>query len=148
MTLTIRPATSADLKPSAELLAAAGLPVADLSVDRLAFVAEKEEMFQGVIGLERYGNKALLRSLAVASEARGSGIGPALVTALEVACIADGVQELWLLTIDAEPFFASLGYGVRLRTEAPDEIRNTAEYSALCPDDAVLMSKQLQHFDP
>lgn len=143
MTLTIRPATATDLDPAVELLVAAGLPVADMAADRLAFVAEKEESFQGVIGIEVFNDIVLLRSLVVAPNTRGAGIGAALVTALEVASLADGVAEIWLLTIDADPFFAKLGYEVRDRSDAPDAIRLTEEFSGLCPGDAVLMSKNL-----
>jgi len=57
--------------------------------------------------------------------------------------MTDGVDELWLLTIDADAFFVSLGYETRERSEAPEAIRNTEEFSGLCPEDAVLMSKQL-----
>ena len=142
MTLTIRPATRLDLAATVELLDKAGLPVSDLSADRLALVAEKNDLFQGVIGLESFGDTALLRSLVVSADARGTGIGPALVTALEVACIADGVTELWLLTIDADGFFAKLGYETRDRKEAPEAIRSTEEFQGLCPGDAVLMSKK------
>ena len=143
MILTIRPATPADLNAAVELLQEAGLPVKDLSAETLALIAEIDEIFQGVIGVELFGKAALLRSLAVAASARGAGIGPALVTALETACMTDGVDELWLLTIDADAFFVSLGYETRERSEAPKAIRNTEEFSGLCPGDAVLMSKQL-----
>ena len=143
MTLTIRPATATDLEPSIELLEKAGLPVTDLAADRLALVAENDKVFQGVIGLESFGAVALLRSLVVAAGARGIGVGPALVTALEVACLADGVGELWLLTIDADAFFTKLGYDTRDRADAPNSIRTTEEFLGLCPGDAVLMSKRL-----
>jgi len=144
MTLTIRPATRLDLAATVELLDKAGLPVSDLSADRLALVAEKSDLFQGVIGLESFGDTALLRSLVVSADARGTGIGPALVTALEVTCTADGVTELWLLTIDADGFFAKLGYETRDRSEAPEAVQSTEEFQGLCPGDAVLMSKKLR----
>ena len=143
MTLTIRPAAAADLDAAVKLLEAAGLPVTDLSADRLALVAEKKAIFQGVIGVEVFNDVGLLRSLVVSPNTRGAGIGPALVTALEVASRADGVEEFWLLTIDAGPFFAKLGYKVRNRSDAPDAIRATEEFSSLCPGDATLMSKRL-----
>jgi amino-acid N-acetyltransferase len=98
---------------------------------------------QGVIGLESFENLGLLRSLVVSRAARGSGIGAALVAALEAVCRELGVRELWLLTIDADAFFAKLGYVTRSRDAAPEAIRNTAEFSGLCPGDAVLMSKEL-----
>jgi amino-acid N-acetyltransferase len=143
MTLAIRAASAADLAASIDLLGKTGLPVTDLSAERLAFVAEKNDVFQGVIGLETFGKIALLRSLVVSADARGAGIGPALVTALEVACLANGVEELWLLTIDADRFFKKLAYTTRDRVDAPDVIQSTEEFAGLCPGDAILMSKKL-----
>ena len=147
MTLAIRPASAADLAASIDLLKEAGLPVADLSAERLAFVAEIDEVFQGVIGVESFGKIDLLRSLVVSPDARGAGIGPALVTALEVTCLANGALELWLLTIDADRFFEKLGFTTRDRAEAQDAIRSTQEFSDLCPGDAILMSKDLSLLD-
>jgi len=143
MTLTIRPATPADFCAAVELLESAELPVQDLNAECLALVAEKDKTFQGVVGLETFDEVALLRSLVVSNNARGAGIGPALVTALEVACRANGVRELWLLTIDADAFFVKMGYQTRDRADAPEAIRNTKEFSGLCPDDAALMSKTI-----
>jgi N-acetylglutamate synthase-like GNAT family acetyltransferase len=139
----IRPATPGDLDGAIRLLQRAGLPVADLSANRLALAADHDGVLQGVIGLESFGKTALLRSLVVSEDARGGGIGPGLVTALEVACAADGVEEIWLLTIDADDLFSELGYAPRARDSAPVAIRNTQEFSGLCPGDAVLMSKIL-----
>jgi len=143
MTLAIRPASAADLAASIDLLLKAGLPVADVSADLLAFVAEKNGVFQGVIGVESFAKIGLLRSLVVSADARGGGVGPALVTALEVACLANAVEELWLLTIDADRFFEKRGFAARDRADTPDAIRSTAEFQGLCPQDAVLMSKIL-----
>lgn len=143
MTLTIRPACPADLESAIRLLNDAGLPTDDLTARHLAFVAERCGEFLGVVGLESFGDVAFLRSLVIDPSARGSGIGPALVTALESACVCDGVEAMWLLTIDADSFFTKLGYEVRERADAPASIRNTEEFSGLCPGDAVLMSKSL-----
>ena len=143
MTLAIRPASAADLAASKELLRKAGLPVADLSAERLAFVAERNGVFQGVIGVESFGTTGFLRSLVVSADARGAGVGPALVTALEVASLASAIEELWLLTIDADRFFEKLGFATRDRADAPDAIQGTEEFRGLCPGDAILMSKEL-----
>lgn len=143
MSVIIRPARAADLDTAICLLRNAGLPVEDLSFEQLALSAERDGNVQGVIGLQSFGNAGLLRSLVVSNDVRGAGIGRQLVAALESDCIANGMTELWLLTIDADTFFAQLGYRVRQRHEAPDVIRGTAEFSGLCPDDAVLMSKPL-----
>lgn len=143
MTLRIRPARPADLESAKNLLQEAGLPTADLKAEHLALVADQDGDFLGVVGLESFGEVALLRSLVINTKARGTGIGPALVTALETSCGCDGVREMWLLTIDADPFFRKLGYEVREREDAPPSIQGTEEFSVLCPGDAVLMSKPL-----
>ncbi len=141
--MLIRNATAADLSFATEQLGAAGLPTGDLTTAHLALAADGEAGLAGVIGLERFGDVALLRSLVVSPPARGAGVGRALVQALESSARAQGIRELWLLTIDADVFFSGLGFGERDRTSAPDAIRGSAEFSSLCPADAVLMSKRL-----
>ena len=74
---------------------------------------------------------------------RSGGIGRRLVAALESKATGLGITELWLLTIDADPYFSRLEYVVMDRTAAPDVIRDTAEFSSLCPGDAVLMQKSM-----
>lgn len=143
MTLAIRPASAADLAASMDLLRKSGLPVTDLSAERLAFVAERNGVFQGVIGVESFGRIGFLRSLVVSVDARGAGVGPALVTALEIDSRANAIEELWLLTIDADRFFEKLGFATRERADAPDAIQGTEEFRSLCPGDAILMSKKL-----
>ncbi len=141
--MEIRPATAHDLPAAIDLLRSAGLPVEDLTAGHLALAATDEGGVLGLIGLERFGKLGLLRSLVVAPRSRGEGIGRLLVDALEKAAHGEGVSELWLLTIDADSFFANLGYEARDRADAPAAIRGSREFSSLCPGDAVLMSKSL-----
>ena len=146
MTIRVLEATAADWPAVHALLDAAGLPTGDLGAGRMPdfIVARSDDECAGAIGVERYGRIGLLRSLVVATTARGSGLGKRLVAALEAATIAAHIEELWLLTIDADRFFADLGYAVAGRADAPASIRGTAEFSGLCPDTAVLMRKTLQ----
>jgi len=141
--LDIREATERDLPVAIDMLIRAGLPTQDLSSQHLALVAEGEAGIRGVIGLEPCGDAALLRSLVVAPDARGEGVGCLLVTSLELLARERGIHELWLLTIDADAFFSTLKFRVRPRDAAPQAIRASEEFSALCPGDAVLMSKAL-----
>ena len=97
----------------------------------------------GMIGIERFVEVGLLRSLIVDTACRGAGLGARLVMALELSARNEHIDELWLLTIDADPFFARHGYVVAERDDAPNAIRSTAEFSDLCPGDAVLMCKHL-----
>lgn len=139
----IRAATENDLPIAIEMLAMAGLPTQDLSTGHLALVADSEAGVAGIIGLETFGEVGLLRSLIVSPKARGGGIGRLLVESLQLSARERGIEELWLLTNDADQFFSKLNFEVRQREFAPEVIRCSQEFSALCPDDAVLMSKAL-----
>jgi len=139
----IRRAHHGDIDAARNLLSEAGLPVEDLSAEHLAFVAEIDGRFVGTIGLESFGAIGLLRSLVVSADTRAGGLGRRLVAELEASTHEQGTEALWLLTIDADPFFQRLGYVVMDRADAPPVIRKTAEFSGLCPGDAVLMSKAL-----
>lgn len=143
MDVELRSSNDGDLAEVSALLAAEGLPTEDLNADALALVAECKGALLGAIGLEAYGNVGLLRSLVVAQSGRGKGLGASLVNALERHARKVGVEALWLLTIDADAWFKALGYDVRARTQAPEAIAATEEFSSLCPDDAVLMCKHL-----
>jgi amino-acid N-acetyltransferase len=126
------------------LRAAAGLPVADLTAARADFWGCREgTALIGVIGLETYGAVALLRSLAVAPDGQGRGLGAALLAHAEQAARQRGITTLYLLTTTAEAFFARRGY-VRLpREAAPPVLQQTAEFAALCPASAVCLTKPL-----
>ncbi len=143
MSARIRQAHHGDFDAARNVLSDAGLPVEDLSAEHLAFVAEINGRFVGMIGLESFGTIGLLRSLVVSADARAGGLGRRLVAELEASTREQGMEALWLLTIDADPFFQRLGYVVMDRADVPLAIRTTAEFSGLCPGDAVLMSKAL-----
>ncbi len=140
---TFRAPVDEDVTLAGQWLSEAGLPVEDLTIERLALVAEQNGEVAGVIGLERFAGLGLLRSLVVSAQHRRSGLGKALVGALEQMALEGDMAELWLLTIDADAWFARLGYEAQARELAPAEIRQTEEFSDLCPGDAVLMRKLL-----
>ena len=127
------------------LLAQAGLPATDISPSHLEhfFGCGSRQAPQGVVGLEVCGQVALLRSLAVGTEARGRGCGKALVDEAERYARTRGVSTIYLLTVSAVKFFEQLGYRRIDREDAPDSIRATKEFSALCPVSSALMSKKL-----
>jgi len=134
-----------DLPAVRALLAAAGLPVADLTAAHLDdfWVCGESPDLIGVIGLEAYGTVALLRSLAVAPTWRGRGLGAALLVHAERAARQRGIAALYLLTTTAEAFFIRRGY-VRLpREAAPAVLRQTTEFAALCPASAVCLTRTL-----
>lgn len=142
---TLRSARPSDWPDVRRLLDDAGLPRADLTERDMRdfLVADAGGTPVGAVGLQQTGHIGLLRSLVVAPSRRGSGSGSRLVAALEARARELGVGELWLLTIDAGEFFAGLGYRPRRRSSAPPAIRDSAEFSSLCPADAAIYSKRL-----
>ena len=143
--IKIRPASSADLAAATSLLQAAGLPVTDLSTEKLDdfLVASSGNRVVGFIGLEVHAGVGLLRSLVAHPDVRALGLGRRLVAEVETLARERGITALWLLTIDAQRYFENRGYTVQDRATAPDAIRRTAEFTTLCPGDAVLMTKSI-----
>ena len=141
----IQPAASSDRSIIRGLLFDARLPVEDLDLAARVtfFVARNNGQPVGAIGLERYGNTALLRSLVVAPDHRRRGLGRDLVHAAEQHAVASGIGDLVLLTETAETFFSHLGYSAIHRDQAPAAVTQSAEFRTLCPATAVCMTKHL-----
>ena len=127
------------------LLAAAGLPVADLTAAHLGDFWGCGDGANpiGVVGLEVYGTVALLRSLAVAPDGQGRGLGSALLAHAERVARQRGIAALYLLTTTAEAFFIRRGYVRIPRETAPSALHRTTEFAALCPASAVCLTKTL-----
>jgi amino-acid N-acetyltransferase len=127
------------------LLTESGLPTSDLSEGhRVQFLGwGQEPELEGVVGLEVYGDVALLRSLAVAPGRRESGLGSRLVAHAERQAWENGVKSLYLLTTTAEDFFLRRGYAKISREEAPAAIKATKEFSGICPVSSAFMVKYL-----
>jgi len=141
---TLEPASPSDLEQVRRLLDDSGLPSVDV-VEHLGgfLVARAGSDLAGVVGVERCGSEALLRSLCVAGDRRGSGLGRALCSGAEAIARGSGARELYLLTTDARTYFERQGFGVRSREDVAPAIRGTAQFQALCPSTATVMSKRL-----
>jgi N-acetylglutamate synthase-like GNAT family acetyltransferase len=141
----IRRARASELPTILALLESARLPTADIvGVDQPEiWVSEERDRVVGVVALERFGSEALLRSLAVAPDYRGRGLGQALVACAEECARAGNVSRLVLLTETAERFFRDLGYSALDRRSVSDGLQQSAEFSSLCPASASCMSKML-----
>jgi N-acetylglutamate synthase-like GNAT family acetyltransferase len=142
---TIRQATEGDWAALAGLLTKSDLPL-DGAEAHLAefFVAVHEEDLLGSVGLERYGEASLLRSLAVASTERGQGLGQALVCqALEQAQRL-GLKQVVLLTTTAADFFSRFGFHPINRADVPLSAQASIEFREACPASATVMSLTLE----
>ena len=145
VTRKLRPAVRSDLPAIRTLLGSFKLQTEDLeeAPGLKLWVIKQGRTLLGVVGFERYGAAALLRSLGVDPEFQGRGLGTELIVALEDAARNDGVEILILLTTTAERFFRSLGYDVVDRTYVPEDVRQSAEFRSLCPVSAICMTKAL-----
>jgi amino-acid N-acetyltransferase len=122
------------------LLTSAGLPSADVDLVRQVFtLAVKGEEVVGSVGLELYGEAALLRSLVVTKSHRGQGLGDRLYRHALTEAAQSGVISVYLLTTTAAPYFAARGFREVSRQTAPPPLRASAEFATLCPATAVLM---------
>jgi amino-acid N-acetyltransferase len=140
-----RLATSQDLPAILALVKDAGLPHQDLTPAHVAdfLVVAGGSSVLGIVGLERYGENALLRSLAVRPESRFAGLGSQLADAIEEHARRTGVGTLYLLTTTAASFFGRRGYEVIERAAAPSTLQETTEFSSLCPSQATCMRRNL-----
>ena len=91
------------------------------------------------MALELYGGAALLRSLAVAPERRGEGLGLRLARSAVALARARGAREVFLLTETAAGFFPRLGFEPVDRAAAPPAVRESVEFRSACPAGAALM---------
>jgi amino-acid N-acetyltransferase len=139
--ISARPGYEATIR----ILREADLPTEDIGtahLEHFSYVGPATEP-TGLVGLEIFGDVALLRSLVVVPSRRGSGDGQRLLSHAEEQAKASGVRELYLLTTTAETFFAKRGFERASRDSAPPAIRSTREFSGICPASSAFMSKRL-----
>lgn len=102
-------------------------------------VARRGTELIGVAGLEIYGDVGLLRSVAVKSQARGHGLGRALVADRLDAARKQRLKRIYLLTLTAADYFRGLGFCDTERAHAPASVRQAPEFTTLCPASAVCL---------
>jgi amino-acid N-acetyltransferase len=137
--------TRPDLDVAVHILQAANLPTEDLTVSHLEHFSFSGPAAQptGLVGLEIFGDVALLRSLVVAPDRRGRGDGQRLLEHAENHARSSGVRTIYLLTTTAEGFFARHGFARLARDDAPAAIQSTREFAGICPASSAFMGKVL-----
>jgi amino-acid N-acetyltransferase len=143
--LNRRPATPSDWPGVAALLAQCNLPL-DGARDHFHnfLVAFTGGDLAGCAGYERYGNAILLRSVAVATPHRGTGLARALVRDLLDNARREGATEVVLLTTTAADYFERFGFGPIARDRVPATLHASAELRGACPQSAVVMRLDLR----
>ena len=139
--MVIRSATPDDLTPVRRLLEAAELPADGLEEQWGPgyAVAVQEERLLGAAGIERYGRFGLLRSVVTAPGERGHGVAESLVRNRLAWAETEGLEGVYLLTTTAAGYFPRLGFERVERDALPVEIRESREFTSVCPASAVAM---------
>ncbi|NNL47972.1 MAG: GNAT family N-acetyltransferase [Acidimicrobiia bacterium] len=135
-----RPASAAECEVVKVLLQKSHLPtegVGEMGPNLIAAVEGGSVI--GASGLEIYGTDGLLRSVVVADEWRGHGLGRQLVRRTLDLAVQRGLKNVYLLTEGAAEYFAALGFRRINREDVKGKVIDSAEFSHLCPSTAVAM---------
>ncbi len=144
METTIELAREADLAAILALVAASQLPTAGVEQHLgTALVARDQGKLVGSAELELYGDCALLRSVAVAPQVRGRGLGQRLVNAALDLARERGVQSVYLLTETAGDFFPRFGFQPIDRANVLATVQTSVEFTSACPGSALAMIARL-----
>ena len=123
-------------------LNAAGLPAGDVAapaVQPFRFMRNLKAVGYGAV--ELYGSGVLLRSIVVAADARGAGVGRKIVDWLLAHAADNGALRAFLFTTNARAYFESLGFATLDRSRAPRSSLTTRQAAGLCPASAALLTR-------
>ena len=139
----IRAARPEDLPVIEKLLIDSELIPVELAANLDRFlVAAKNEIF-GVIGGEYADEAVLIRSVAVRSTIRNSGIASALLQKALVQAKSAGCKVAFLFTQTAAEYFANRGFQIIPHTEVPPALLNSPSVTSCCRASAVAMRLDL-----
>jgi len=137
-------AKQSDLADIEALLKYYDLPASDCSEHLANFVvALADGKLVGVGGFESCGDYGLVRSFAVAPEFKGNGIAETLFKKVYDQALTQGKTSLYLLTTTASGYFEKLGFSECSRSNFPEPVQLTKQFSELCPGSAVTMTLAL-----
>lgn len=126
------------------LLRSSGLPADDLNFEKDLLIGYYEgDTLVGTGALEVYGPYALLRSLSVKLGIRGKSVGSTITEYLLQEARKKKLKQIFLLTETARGFFQKKGFSDIPRTEVPDEVKESSEFSHVCSETAAVMTKQI-----
>jgi amino-acid N-acetyltransferase len=122
-----------------------GLSYEDIAAESLQdFIVVKEGPAPvGVAGLEVFGSAAMVRSVGVDAAHRSRGLGLNLLTAIEARAKERGVDQVYLLTNEAQRFFSKHGYMAIQRCSAPAGMQACSQFGLSYCGSATLLKKWL-----
>jgi amino-acid N-acetyltransferase len=142
---TIGPVRPEEVEALLALLTNSRLPLDGLR-DHLetAIVAREGGRIIGSAALEVYADGALLRSVAVAPDVQGQGLGRSLTQAAIALARERRSPALYLLTTTAADYFPRFGFRRIERAAVPDSVAASIEFTSACPATAIVMQKVLE----
>lgn len=144
MQYQLRPAQAGDWPAIEALLKDCALPVQGAREHLLHFIVAEAGGVVGCAAVEPYADAALLRSVAVKPAYRGQGLGEALTRQLLAQAVAQGVQSMWLRTVDAADFYALFGFRWSRLDAVPAAVCASAEFQGACPESSTIMHMDLR----
>jgi amino-acid N-acetyltransferase len=127
-----------------QLLKACQLPKEGLATHlSKTLVAQRGSEIVGCSALEVHQELALLRSVAVKPSFRKRGLGLKLTRAALDLARESQVMKVYLLTETASTFFSKLGFVRVPRSDVPEKIKRSVEFTTLCPKTATVMTMSL-----
>jgi amino-acid N-acetyltransferase len=142
--ITIERAVPGDADAVAALVAQSHLPLDGLREHLdTAIVARRDGAVVGVAALEVYEDGVLMRSVAVAPELQGQGLGRRLTAAALELARDLRASRAYLLTTTAERFFPKFGFERIDRAEVPASVQTSIEFCSACPSSAIVMRRAL-----
>ncbi len=143
--VTFRSVVPSDRSAVETLLSRERLPLDGVAEHFATFVvAESGAELVGAGGLEVHGTFGLVRSVVVAPDVKGHGVGKGLAQQLLTRARARGLEAVYLLTTTAPDFFARLGFERIAREAAPQPLWASAEFQGACPASATVMRLSLR----
>jgi len=140
MTIVITAAQAADMPAILALLERSGLPPDGLREHAATtLVARAGARVVGSAALELYGKAALLRSVAVAAELLGTGLGHQLTRAALELARQHSVTTVYLLTETAMDFFPRFGFRPTQRAAVDPAVQQSVEFISACPASAHML---------
>jgi amino-acid N-acetyltransferase len=106
-------------------------------------VARQSGYVVGSAALEVYADGALLRSVAVAPNMQGQGLGHRLTDAAIRLAQDLHSPAIYLLTTTAERYFPRFGFERITRADVPPSVQTSIEFTSACPSSAAVMRKRL-----
>lgn len=144
LNIALNSATLSDKAFLITLLHSLSLPTEDLPDTLDNFILAKENgQLVGSAGLEIYESYALLRSVAVDPAKQRSGLGKILCESILTDALEKKVSEIYLITTNAASYFEKQGFTLINRTHVPEAIRQTKQFSGICPASSLIMFKKL-----